>query len=292
MNSTTNSSTKQTLINKYCKSPNNNNKSLEKTNKRFLTPSQKKQRVYLEETNSSRKKSPIHKFTLENTDERTSYQADESLKNNDFLNNSKLSSKKMSLIEGIIPNQSSWRGKKLSMHEMNSILNSEELLKLKFKENLKSVWKISNESTNDENLSQMKKTSDFSLNMTKNLKSDNLSTLNNIKIGDNSTMSNFENMENFNNNNNPKNNNNANINNMNITGEILINNSHKDSIPNILDEADEEYDVKVEHHEYAAVEELIDKIGFNKNRDEKTKSEMEIISKITFLFTYLIYHIL
>ena len=59
---------------------------------------------------------------------------------------------------------SCWSNKKLSMAEISSILNSEELLKQKFKENLHNIWKISNEiSTNDENNSQMKKTNEFSL---------------------------------------------------------------------------------------------------------------------------------
>lgn len=59
--------------------------------------------------------------------------------------------------------------KKLSIAEISSILNSEELLKQKFKENLHNILKFSNEgcSTNDDMTiaSQMKKNSDFSINL-------------------------------------------------------------------------------------------------------------------------------
>ncbi len=67
-----------------------------------------------------------------------------------FLNNSKISSKKMSLIED---SKLSSFSKKLSIAEISSFLNSEELLKQKFKENLHNIWRF---------LMKFQKMSDFS----------------------------------------------------------------------------------------------------------------------------------
>jgi len=246
-NNNINANAKKSSVNNTNKNNNNNNnnKSLEK-NKRFLTPNQKP-KLYLEES-SSRKKSSIPKFHLENTnDDRTSYQADESMKNTDFLNNSKISNKKMSLIEA--NNASPWGAKKLSMAEISSILNSEELLKIKFKENLHNIWKMSNEaSTNDENMSQMKKTGDFSLNLVKNGQSSNSGNTNNEPLS-------------------------------------LIRNIRNDSIPNLMDEEDEEFEMKIEKNEEISVEELIGKMGFNQ-MGEKTKSDVEIISIYLFIIFF------
>lgn len=145
---------------------NANNSSIEKNNtqkntdgdktftrrKRFLTPTQKKKIKTSEDINKTN-------GCIQNTD----------VKKNIKLTREHAvptQQKKLSLIDytNFQKNLGS-PNKKLSIVEISSFLNSEELLKIKFKEKLQNnIWKISNEtSTNDEMNSLMKKTSDFSI---------------------------------------------------------------------------------------------------------------------------------
>ena len=239
--------------------------------KRFLTPNQKTA-TYLEESNAIKPKiNPISRFI----EPESSYQADESqknmsftkkdsLKNTSFQNSQKNTSftnnsaKKMSLNEGIIANNgSSWNKKKLSMAEISSILNSEEMLKMKFKENLHNFWKLSNEtSTNDE----MRKTSDFSINLVK--------TEDFVKNGDLSEFKRFI----------AKNQDLTEIKKI-MEGPLnIIKNHRKESIPNLLadDQDDNDNEVRgvgqVPLEFDVEVDRFIEKLSIS----QKTKTNLEI----------------